>query len=109
MGSRCAFSFLPSITLSPFSFTSCSLPNALIPSHFIQLEKRQHLYRDGTLKPTKQYVSKLAKVAEEQRAAGVPEELLNGVGGFPVSKKAVEEAIEEAKRAPPALPPRKEL
>jgi hypothetical protein len=39
----------------------------------------------------------------------VPEELLHGVGGFPVSKKAVEGALEKEKKGPPALPPRKEL
>ncbi|GAA5879444.1 hypothetical protein JCM8547_008146 [Rhodosporidiobolus lusitaniae] len=69
------------------------------------LEKQQHLYRTGELKPTKRYQSKLAQVTAEQRAAGVPEELMSGPGGFPVSKKAVESALEE-KRIPPALPPR---
>ncbi|GAA6008454.1 hypothetical protein JCM10207_007117 [Rhodosporidiobolus poonsookiae] len=61
------------------------------------LEKRQHLFRSGTLQPTKVYESKLASVAAAQRAVGVPEDVLRGPGGFPLAKEGHKK---------PVLPPR---
>ncbi|GAA5986886.1 hypothetical protein JCM11641_006581 [Rhodosporidiobolus odoratus] len=69
------------------------------------LEKQQHLYRSGSLKPTKVYVSKLAAVAAHQRAADIPEQVLGGVGGFPVTQ-AAQSALRGGVGAP-AVPPRK--
>ncbi|BGP14857.1 hypothetical protein JCM10213v2_002812 [Rhodosporidiobolus nylandii] len=68
------------------------------------LEKRQYAFRSGELKPSKVYESKLASVAAQQRAYDIPEEVLSGPGGFPVTKGA-EGALRGGHGAPP-LPPR---
>ncbi|GAA5837106.1 hypothetical protein JCM11251_005256 [Rhodosporidiobolus azoricus] len=73
------------------------------------LEKRQYLFRTGNLQPTKVYASKLAQVAEEQRAVDIPEEVLSGVGGFPVTKGAKVAQVKAGKEVSgvkPPLPPR---
>ncbi|BGP38870.1 hypothetical protein JCM10449v2_002808 [Rhodotorula kratochvilovae] len=76
------------------------------------LEKRQHAFSSGALKPTKVYASKTAALAAQQRAADVPDELLSGVGGFPARKgpvrieKSGEEVGVPRGRVAPPLPPR---
>lgn len=76
-----------------------------------QLEKRQHAFRAGELKPTKVYQSKTAVIAAQQRASDIPDEVLHGPGGFPSTKGPVKIAgdgseVGRVKPAPPPLPPR---
>ncbi|BGO96901.1 hypothetical protein NBRC10513v2_002616 [Rhodotorula toruloides] len=75
------------------------------------LEKRQHAFRSGELKPTKVYQSKTAVIAAQQRASDIPDEVLHGPGGFPSTKGPVKIAgdgseIGRVAPAPPPLPPR---
>ena len=77
-----------------------------------QLEKRQHAFSSGALKPTKVYASKTAALAEQQRAADIPEEVIRGPGGFPLAKGPIRIEKDGAEvglpaGGPPALPPRK--
>ncbi|GAA5900318.1 hypothetical protein JCM6882_002305 [Rhodosporidiobolus microsporus] len=100
-------SLLERIPLVGLVFSVSNRIGAAMWAH--DLEKRQYLFRRGALQPTKVYHSKLAQVAEDQRAAGVPEEVLSGVGGFPVTKGAALAQVREGKEVcggPPALPPR---
>ncbi|GAA5929672.1 uncharacterized protein JCM15063_004216 [Sporobolomyces koalae] len=53
------------------------------------LEKRQHEFSSGSLRPTREYVSKTAKIAELQAESGIPEEIVHGVGGYPAVKGPV--------------------
>ncbi|TNY24626.1 hypothetical protein DMC30DRAFT_413230 [Rhodotorula diobovata] len=76
------------------------------------LEKRQHAFSSGSLKPTKVYASKTAALAERQRAADIPEEVVRGPGGFPLEKGPVRiekdgEEVGVPAGGPPALPPKK--
>ncbi|BGP23656.1 hypothetical protein JCM10295v2_002557 [Rhodotorula toruloides] len=72
------------------------------------LEKRQHAFRSGELKPTKVYQSKTAVIAAQQRASDIPDEVLHGPGGFPSTKGPVKIAGDgsEIGRVAPAPPPR---
>ncbi|KWU41930.1 hypothetical protein RHOSPDRAFT_22049 [Rhodotorula sp. JG-1b] len=88
------------------------------------LEKRQHQFRTGELKPTKVYQSKTATLAAKQEEVGVDWEVVHGPGGFPTTKGPIKitEAVEVGKPAarvadtvesgksekapPPPLPPR---
>ncbi|BGP54617.1 hypothetical protein JCM8202v2_002204 [Rhodotorula sphaerocarpa] len=77
------------------------------------LEKRQHQFRTGELKPTKVYRSKTARLAEERAAVGVDERVAEGPGGFPAEKGPIkirgdgsEVGKPGAGTAKPALPPR---
>ncbi|GAA5882677.1 hypothetical protein JCM3774_002809 [Rhodotorula dairenensis] len=79
------------------------------------LEKRQHQFRSGELKPTKVYESKTATLAAKQQAVGVDDEVAHGPGGFPTQKgpvKILEDGSEIGRPAvrsaadKPALPPR---
>ncbi|GAA6034454.1 hypothetical protein JCM8097_002733 [Rhodosporidiobolus ruineniae] len=80
-----AFGFVASLLERiPFLGLVFSISNRIGAAMYAHdLEKRQHLFRSGDLQPTQVYISKLAQVAADQRAAGMPEELLSGVGGFP--------------------------
>lgn len=76
-----------------------------------QLEKRQHEFASGQLKPTKVYASKTARIAQMQSESGIPEEVVHGVGGFPGTKGPIKitkegEEIGKPLTQPPALPPR---
>ncbi|GAA5944102.1 hypothetical protein JCM3775_003901 [Rhodotorula graminis] len=76
------------------------------------LEKRQHAFSSGALKPTKVYASKTAALAAQQRAADIPEEVMRGPGGFPLAKGPIRIEKDGAEVGlpavgPPALPPRK--
>ncbi|GAA5961832.1 hypothetical protein JCM3765_004088 [Sporobolomyces pararoseus] len=77
------------------------------------LEKRQHEFSSGNLKPTKVYESKTARIAEMQASSGIPEEVVHGIGGFPSQKgpiKILKDGSEIGKpsgdKQPSALPPR---
>ncbi|GAA5888528.1 hypothetical protein JCM5296_001058 [Sporobolomyces johnsonii] len=74
------------------------------------LEKQQHRYSSGELKPTKAYESKTAAIAEMQEAAELPDEVLHGIGGFPSRKGPVRIENDGSEvglpQGPPALPPR---
>lgn len=50
------------------------------------LEKRQHEFSSGQLKPTKRYSSKTRRIAEMQNDSGIPDEIVHGIGGFPGEK-----------------------
>ncbi|GJN87655.1 hypothetical protein Rhopal_000610-T1 [Rhodotorula paludigena] len=76
------------------------------------LEKRQHSFSSGELKPTKVYASKTAALAAQQRAMDVPEEVLSGPGGFPLEKGPIRIAEDGSEigavtqSGAPPLPPR---
>ncbi|GAA6013052.1 hypothetical protein JCM11491_000953 [Sporobolomyces phaffii] len=77
------------------------------------LEKRQHEFAAGSLKPTQVYVSKTAKIAQMQADSGIPEEVVHGVGGYPgvkgpvkIEKDGSEIGRPTAPAAGPPLPPR---
>ncbi|CEQ41394.1 SPOSA6832_03125 [Sporobolomyces salmonicolor] len=74
------------------------------------LEKQQHRYSSGELKPAKVYESKTAALAEMQEAADLPDEVLHGIGGFPAHKGPVRIEKDGSEvglpQGPPALPPR---
>lgn len=89
--------------------------DAARPRPLPQLEKRQHQFRAGELKPTKVYQSKTAALAAKQQAVGVDADVVQGPGGFPTQKgpvKILEDGSEVGKPAvrsapdKPALPPR---
>lgn len=72
-----------------------------------QLEKRQHQFRTGELKPTRVYQSKTARLAEKQAAVGIDPDVAHGPGGFPTEKGPVRiEGDGVLQQRKPALPPR---
>lgn len=72
-----------------------------------QLEKRQHQFRTGELRPTRVYQSKTARLAEKQAAVGIDPGVAHGPGGFPTEKGPVKiEGDGILQQRKPALPPR---
>ncbi|POY76896.1 hypothetical protein BMF94_0149 [Rhodotorula taiwanensis] len=71
------------------------------------LEKRQHQFRTGELRPTRVYQSKTARLAEKQAAVGIDPGVAHGPGGFPTEKGPVKiEGDGILQQRKPALPPR---
>ncbi|GAA5975380.1 hypothetical protein JCM10908_005144 [Rhodotorula pacifica] len=71
------------------------------------LEKRQHQFRTGELKPTKVYQSKTATLATKQQAAGIDLDVVQGPGGFPTKKGPIKIQDDGSEVGRPVVSPEK--